>query len=116
MPIREVKSPISSGSGRGVGPGTPHELSPGARSAPSARSRGDQAREPPEQPQARVSLGNAEEGATVMVTGPEGRRPVGSREDRRDSTPQGSPTERRSSVSDRTQDGPINEPQPLPED
>jgi hypothetical protein len=117
MPIREVKSPISSSFGRGVGPGSSHPLSPGARSNPSARSRGDQASTlHPAEPTARVSLGNAEEGATVTVTGPEGRRPIGPREDRRDSYPTGEPQEHRSSVSDVTAEGPRHEPPAPPED
>jgi|SRR6516162_1483701 hypothetical protein len=109
--VQEVRSPISSTT-RGSKLASAQPLSPGARSHPSAHGRSDQAsaEHPAEPTQARVSLGD-EEGATVHVTGPEQRT-----DRRRDSTPQGEPTERRSSVSDRTQDGPINEPPPPPED
>jgi hypothetical protein len=110
MAIKEVRSPISSTSKARGGPGTPRELSPGARSAPSSRSRGDQAEHPAE-PQAHISLGGGDEPAEVRVTGPEQRT-----DRRRDSFPAGEPQEHRSSVSDRTEEGPRNEPQPLPED
>ena len=90
--VQEVRSPISSTT-PGSKLASSRPLSPGARSMP----RSDQVSHEPEQfTQARVSLGG-EEGATVHVVGPEQR---GDR--RRDSTPQGSPQERRSSVSDRT--------------
>jgi hypothetical protein len=70
MAIKEVRSPISSTSKVRGGPGTPRELSPGARSAPS----------------------------------------------RRDSAPMGEARERQSFITDRTEEGPRHEPQPLPED
>jgi hypothetical protein len=105
MPIKEVRSRISSSSPRHPGPASAQPLSPGARSHPSARARGDQApSHEPEQPtHARVSLGG-DEGATVHVVGPEQRT-----DRRRDSTPQGEAREQRTSVSDRTQDAPRNE-------
>jgi hypothetical protein len=113
MAIKEVRSRISSSSPRHPGPGSVHELSPGARSAPSSRSRGDQAEHPAEtqSTQAHISLGGGDEPAEVRVTGPEQRT-----DRRRDSTPLGEPREQRSSVSDRTEEGPRHEPQPLPED
>jgi hypothetical protein len=67
MPIKEVCSPISR-KGSKVASGQP--LSPGAKSNPS---RGDQTEAPniPPQPsQARVSLGNKEEPASVEIIGP----------------------------------------------
>jgi hypothetical protein len=110
MAIKEVRSRISSSSPRHPGPGSLHELSPGARSSPSSRSRGDQAEHPAE-PQAHISLGGGDEPAEVRVTGPEQRT-----DKRRDSAPLGEPSEQRSSVTDRTEEGPRHEPQPLPED
>jgi hypothetical protein len=103
MAIKEVRSPISSTSRAGGGPGSlqSQQLSPGARSMP----RGDQASEQPAEPtQARVSLGG-EEGASLTVTGPEDRTIP-----RRDSTARGEPGEQRSSVSDRME-APRNEPE-----
>jgi hypothetical protein len=93
MAIKEVRSRISTTS-QTPGPGSSLRLSPGARSMP----RSDQAASahPAEPTQARVSLGG-EQGASAMVTGPEGRRPVS------DSTPMGEANERRSSVSDVTE-------------
>ena len=106
MAIREVKSNISSGSKLIPGP---RSLSPGARSDPSARSRGDQATStPPGQPQAHISLGGGDEPAEVRITGPERRE-----DRRRDSTATGEPREHQSGVTDRTEEGPRHEPQPM---
>jgi hypothetical protein len=78
---REVRSPVSTGyrPSKGFGPGSspPQPLSPGARSNPTARSRGDQAGAPqPPGPPASVQgdahrRAKGDSGATVRVTGPE---------------------------------------------
>jgi hypothetical protein len=74
MPIREVRSPISSSSNpRGFGPGSNQPLSPGARSLPGRRA--DQTHEQ-QLPQAHISLGGGDEPAELPVIGPEGRQPL----------------------------------------
>jgi hypothetical protein len=77
-----VQSPASSGvrvrSHPGPGSGQSLPLSPGARSNPTARSRGDQAGEPPQPPGPPASAGDdargrrkSERGAELRVTAPE---------------------------------------------